>query len=175
MIQITPVNLEQVAAAVSHIPGAVEKAVKNSIRLTLQDAEKNAVEKVKARYTSPISEFKSALNKINSGMSGELSAKGFPISLNHFKNSPSYRITRRGNYVKVAVLKGSNKIFKSAFRLHSGGTLLKRKTKNRTPIEKLFGPAPAEMLNVPEVREPVLRQAELQFQSHFISEVNKFL
>ena len=174
-IEITAVNIEQVSAAISHIPGAVQKATKSAISKTLPEVKKLAVEKVKARYTSPIAEFTSNLQTINFGTRGELHAKGTPISLRRFKHSPQSRINQRGVYIKSAVLKGRAKILKSAFKISDGGTILKREGKSRTPIEKLFGPAPAEMLNVPQVREPVLRQAEIQFHTNFISEVNKFL
>ena len=172
MVTLSVEGLVEAASHIAHIPGAVEKASKSAVRKTLTEARRDIVRRVKSRYTSPIGEFTSALTTKVSGTEGKIEARGRLIPLSHFQYAPKSRITQRGVYIKAAVLRGGGRMIKSAFK---HGTLLSRVGQSRLPLKKLFGPAPAEMLNVPEVREPVMDLIERQFQANFISEVNKFL
>ncbi len=175
MLNIQVVNLEQVAAAISHIPGAVEKAVKISVKKTLQGAKKDAVAKVKQRYTSPIGIFTRSLQIKASAMGGSLISKGAKNPLEKFKTAPKGRINQRGNYIKATVVQGQGGILKKAFRKSGGESIFERIGASRLPIKKLKSVAAPSMLGVPQVREPVMRQIESRFGSEFISAVSQFL
>ena len=175
MITVQVQNLGQVAAAISHIPSAVEKAVSSSIKKTLRQAEKEAVRNVKNRYTSPIALFKSSLSKNFSGMQGTLQSKGSALGLHKFQHSPIYRITSRGKYIKSVVVRGQGAILKRAFKMDDRPVLFEREGEPRMPIKKMFSVSPPQMLNAPSVRDKVQSQAERFLADNFISEVNKFL
>ena len=175
MITITPINLEQVENLIAHIPGTVEKATKNSVRQTLKDARREIISKVKARYTSPISLFTQSLKVKSSGLTGEIKSVGAKNPLEKFKVSPKHRITGRGRYLKAVVIQGQGGILERAFMKSTSMSIFERVGASRFPIHKLKSVAAPSMLNVEQVREPVLNLIERQFQNHFISEVNKFL
>lgn len=175
MISVTPVNLEQVAAAVSHIPGAVEKAAKVASKKTLQGAKKDAISKVKARYTSPIGIFSKSLKIKSAAMGGELKSTGSKNPLEKFRTAPKGRITSRGVYISATVVQGQGGVLKQAFRKSTSQSIFERVGQSRFPIRRLKSVAAPSMLNVPQVREPVLNQIERRFGTEFISAVGAFL
>ena len=174
MFTIT-VNLEQAAAALNHIPGAVQKAVKSSARKTLQSARREAVQKVKQRYTSPIGLFTGSLQVKSSASGGSIKSTGSRNPLEKFKATPSGRITTRGRYIKATVVKGQGGVLKKAFRKSSGASIFERLGARRFPIKKLKSVAAPSMLNVAEVREPVMQKIETEFPKHFLSAVSQLL
>ena len=169
MLNIQVVNLEQIAAAISHIPGAVEKAVKISAKKTLQGAKKDAIAKVRQRYTSPIGIFSRSLQVKASAMGGSLISKGAKNPLEKFKTAPKGRITQRGSYIKATVVKGQGGISPKAFRKTGGESIFERLGRSRMPIKKLKSVAAPSMLGVSQVREPVMQQIESRFAGEFIS------
>lgn len=175
MITIDLPNLPQVENLIAHIPGAVEKATKSAVKKTLREAKREAINKVKARYTSPVSLFTQSLKVKSSGLSGEILSSGAKNPLEKFKVSPGHRITTRGQYLQATVVKGQGGILKNAFMKTTSESIFQRLGVDRYPIVKLKSVAAPSMLNVEQVREPVLNLIERQFSQSFISEVNKFL
>ena len=175
MLSVRVQNLDAVVAAIGHIPGAVEKAVKIASRKTLKAAKKEAISRVKQRYTSPIGLFTKSLQLKVTGSGGSLSSKGSKLGLNKFKTAPQGRITQRGRYIKATVVRGQGDIIKKAFRQSGNESIFERVGASRLPIKKLFSVAPPSMLNVPQVREPVLRQIEERFGTELVSAVSQFL
>ena len=173
MISVELRNLEQVSAAISHIPGAVEKAVKASIKKTLTQSQREAVRLVKNRYTSPISIFKSTLKKNISGTQGTLQSIGSAIPLHKFQHSPNYRINSRGKYIKSVVVRGQGGILKRAFKMSDRPVLFEREGDARMPIKKMFSLSAPSMFSA--VSEKVQTQSERFLAENFIQEVNKFL
>ncbi len=168
MLQVT-VNLESAVAALGRIPPQAQKALKKASRKTLQLAKREAVAKVKARYTSPISLFTSSLQLKARATGGELISKGAKNPLYKFKTAPKGRITTRGRYIHAEVVRGQGGTLKKAFRMSSGPNIFERIGASRKPIKKLYSVAAPSMLNVPEVREPVMQKIETQFPIEFIN------
>mgnify|MGYP003571271022 CR=1 FL=1 len=159
----------------SRIPGAVQKAVKSSARKTLQSARREAVSKVKARYTSPTSIFTGSLSVKSSASGGAIKSTGSRNPLEKFKATPSGRITQRGRYIKAEVVRGQGGTLPKAFRKSSGASVFERLGANRFPIKKLKSVGAPSMLNVPQVREPVMQKIETEFPKHFLSAVSQML
>ena len=174
MITVT-VNLESAVAALARIPGAAQKAVKQASRKTLQSAKREAVAKVKARYTSPVGLFTSSLSLKTSASGGSIKSRGSKNPLEKFRATPAGRITQRGRYIKAEVVRGQGGLLKKAFRKSGGASIYERLGARRFPIKKLKSVAAPSMLNVPEVREPVMQKIETEFPVHFISAVSSFL
>ena len=175
MITVELRNIEQVSAAISHIPGTVEKAVKSSIKKTLTQSQKEAIRLVKNRYTSPINLFKTSLKKKVSGTQGRLDSQGSAIPLHKFQHSPNYRINRRGKFIKATVVKGQGGILEKAFKSNSLPVLFEREGQPRLPIKKMFSVSAPQMLNAEPVREKVQDLTERFLAENFVAEVNKFL
>lgn len=168
------VNLAQAAAAISHIPGAVDKAVKKSTRKALNRAKKEAISKVEARYTSPVSIFTQSLSTKVTGSGGSLISKGAKNALEVFQTSPQGRITSRGVYIKATVVNGQGGVLPTAFRKSGNISIYQRVGQSRLPIKKLKSVAAPSMLAVSEVSSPVMQVAEETLEREFISAVNLF-
>ena len=168
-------NAEEAIKGLERIPGAARKAVKSASRKTLQEARREAVAKVKARYTSPIGLFTSSLTVKSNDSGGSIKSKGSKNPLEKFKATPSGRIRTRGRYIRATVVKGQGGILPTAFRKSGGKSIYERLGRSRFPIKKLKSVAAPSMLNVPEVREPVMQKIETQFPIEFLSAVSSFL
>ena len=175
MLTVTVLNLEPTIAALARIPGAAQKALKTSARKTLQSAKREAVAKVKARYTSPVGLFTSSLSLKTSASGGSIKSRGSKNPLEKFRATPAGRITQRGRYIHAEVVRGQGGLLKKAFRKSGGASIYERLTANRFPIKKLKSVAAPSMLNVAEVLEPVMQKIETEFPMHFISAVSQFL
>jgi len=175
MLTVTVLNLEPTIAALGQIPQNARKALKQASRKTLQSAKREAVAKVKQRYTSPIGLFTSSLKLNVSGSGGNLTSKGSKLPLYKFKTRPAGRITQRGRYIHAEVVRGQRGNLPKGFRMSEGPNIFERIGERRKPIKKLYSVAPPSMLNVPEVREPVMQKIETEFPINFISAASSFL
>lgn len=175
MIIVQVENLEEVAARISHIPGAAQKALKTAGRKTLKAAKKDAIEKVKARYTSPTNLFTKSLKIRTTSTGGKLISRGAKNALDKFQNAPSGRITAKGVYIRSTVVRGQGGILPTGFRKSSGAAIFERVGQSRFPIKKLYSVAAPSMINVAQVREPVLQKIEQKFPQEFVSAVENFL
>ena len=169
------VNLSQAQAAISHIPGAAEKAMKIATRKALRRAKKDAISKAGARYTSPVSIFSQSLSTKIQGAGGSLISRGAKNALEKFQTAPQGRITSRGVYIKATVVRGQGGELKTAFRKGGSISIYQRVGQSRFPIKKLSSVAAPSMLAVEQVREPVMQGIEQTLQQEFIPAVNSVL
>ena len=169
MISVTVLNLDSTVAALGEIPANAKKAIKKASRKTLQAAKREAIAKVKARYTSPISIFTQSLTIKTKSTGGELKSKGGKNPLYKFKTTPQGRIRARGRYIHATVVKGQGDTLKKAFRMSKGPNIFERVGESRKPIKKLYSVAAPSMLNVPQVREPVMQKIETMFPQEFFA------
>lgn len=175
MIEIRPINIEEVAQALSRIPKALEQASKLAMKPTLRDAKQKAVSLATQRYTAGNGIIKSAISLKNSGLSGSLKAAGRRNPLEKFQTSPGGRIKTRGRYIRAVVVRGQGELLKRAFRKTSSKSIFERIGSDRFPLRKLSSVSAAGMLSVSQVREPLTERMSDQFRINFLNAASKVL
>lgn len=174
-ISAEPVNIEQVARGIAHIPGAIERAAKNAIRRTLRGARKDAGTLAKKRYTLPAGIVTRSLSIKVSGFSGEMTSKGFRNPLEKAKTNPKGRIKQRGKYIRAVVVRGQGGIIKRAFRKSGGTSIFERVGASRFPIRKLKTVSAPSMVSHPTVSIPVINKMEQRLGINFLHEASAIL
>lgn len=161
VIQIDPpANLRMIAARLSHIPGAMERAAKNAIGRTLKGARQDASRRISARYTIKTGLVMSTVKTRVAGLTGEMKSRGSRNPLDRFRHAP----TKRRNPplpggVHVEVIKGQGGQLRHAWLMQSGG-IFERVGASRFPIRKFHSASAPGMLAVPPVSAAIVAKME---------------
>lgn len=169
MITIEPVNIEPVIAALSRIPGGIERAARSAIRRTLRGGRKDAGTLTRRRYTLPAGVVTSSLSVKVSGLSGEMRSRGGRNPLEKAKTNPKGRIRTRGRYIRAEVVRGQGGVIPKAFRPYGAG-IFAREGRSRYPIRRLSTVSAPGMVSHPSVSEPIINKMSQRFSVNFLHE-----
>ena len=187
MIEIDARSLDRAAQLLAGMPGAAEKAAKTAIRKTVRGARKDAVDKVKDRYTIKPAYVTRTLGFSFSagGLTGSFKSSGRVNDLAYFKHSPRSVPKRRppkGQYLYSQVVKGEGGTIAHAFlaRMRSGHVGVFQRAGHGAsnaplPIDKLAGPSTPQMLGSPTVSAFIQKRMEERLTKNIEHEVNAFL
>lgn len=186
MIEVDARGIEQAQELLKDIPGASKKAVSTALRKSLRNAKKEAVKKVRERYTIRKAGYVSRTIKMKvENMTGILSSKGPVNDLSYFKTNPKTVPKRRppkGKYLYSQVVKGQGGTIAHAFlaKMKSGhvGVFQRagRGANNASlPISKLSGPSTPQMLGSPSVTEFIAKKMLERMDKNLEHEIDAFL
>ncbi|MCI6484500.1 MAG: hypothetical protein MSA24_09050, partial [Selenomonadaceae bacterium] len=109
MIEINASALQQAEKLLQGIPGAAKKASLTAVKKTVRGAKRDAVQKVRERYTIKPAYINRTMSFINDDGSFGFRSKGRVNDLAYFKHSPASVPKRRpakGKYLYSQVVKG---------------------------------------------------------------------
>lgn len=187
MIEIDASALDRASRLLAGMPGAAEKAAKTAVRKTVRGARKDAVAKVKERYTIKPTYITRTLGFSFSvgGLTGAFKSSGRVNDLAYFKHNPESVPRRRppkGKYLYSQVVKGEGGTIAHAFlaKMRSGHVgVFQREGHGASnaslPIEKMAGPSTPQMLGSPTVAEFIQQRMEEQLERNIGHEINAFL
>lgn len=186
MIEVDARGIEQAQELLKDIPGATKKAVSTALRKSLRNAKKEAVKKVRERYTIRKAGYVSRTIKMKvENMTGILSSKGPVNDLSYFKTNPKTVPKRRppkGKYLYSQVVKGQGGTIAHAFlaRMKSGHVGVFQRAGHGAsnaslPISKLSGPSTPQMLGSPSVTEFVAKKMLERMDKNLEHEIDAFL
>ena len=186
MIEVDARGIEQAQELLKDIPGATKKAVSTALRKSLRNAKKEAVKKVRERYTIRKAGYVSRTIKMKvENMTGILSSKGPVNDLSYFKTNPKTVPKRRppkGKYLYSQVVKGQGGTIAHAFlaRMKSGHVGVFQRAGHGAsnaslPISKLAGPSTPQMLGSPSVTEFVAKKMLERMDKNLEHEIDAFL
>lgn len=187
MIEIDASALHDAAKLLDGIPGAAKKAAKTAVRKTVRGARKDAVAKVKERYTikGPYITRTLGFSFSAGGLTGSFRSSGRVNDLAYFKHNPQSVPKRRppkGKYLYSQVVKGEGGTIAHAFlaRMKSGHVGVFRReghgaSNASLPIEKMAGPSTPQMLGSPSVAAFIQKKMEERLARNMEHEVNAFL
>lgn len=186
MIEVDARGIEKAVELLEHIPGAAKKAVSTALRKSLRGAKKEAVKKVRERYTIRKAGYVTRTLKMKvEEMTGILSSKGPVNDLSYFITKPKTVPKRRpqaGKYLYSQVVKGEGGTIAHAFlaRMRSGHVGVFQRGNHghdsaSLPIHKLSGPSTAQMLGSKEVTEYISEKMLERMDKNLEHEINAFL
>ena len=186
MIEVDARGIEQAQELLKDIPGATKKAVSTALRKSLRNAKKEAVKKVRERYTIRKAGYVSRTIKMKvENMTGILSSKGPVNDLSYFKTNPKTVPKRRppkGKYLYRQVVKGQGGTIAHAFlaRMKSGHVGVFQRAGHGAsnaslPISKLAGPSTPQMLGSPSVTEFIAKKMLERMDKNLEHEIDAFL
>lgn len=186
MIEVDARGIEQAQELLKDIPGATKKAVSTALRKSLRNAKKEAVKKVRERYTIRKAGYVSRTIKMKvENMTGILSSKGPVNDLSYFKTNPKTVPKRRppkGKYLYSQVVKGQGGTIAHAFlaRMKSGHVGVFQRAGHGAsnaslPINKLAGPSTPQMLGSPSVTEFIAKKMLERMDKNLEHEIDAFL
>ena len=185
MIEINASALQQAEKLLQGIPGAAKKASQTAVKKTVRGAKRDAVQKVRERYTIKPAYINRTMSFINDDGSFGFRSKGRVNDLAYFKHSPASVPKRRpakGKYLYSQVVKGEGGTIAHAFlaKMKSGHVgVFQREGHGANsaslPIEKLSGPSVPQMLGSPTVSEFIQKRMEERLAVNVEHEVNAFL
>ena len=186
MIEVDARGIEQAQELLKDIPGATKNAVSSALRKCLQNAKKEAVKKVRERYTIRKAGYVSRTIKMKvENMTGILSSKGPVNDLSYFKTNPKTVPKRRppkGKYLYSQVVKGQGGTIAHAFlaRMKSGHVGVFQRAGHGAsnaslPISKLAGPSTPQMLGSPSVTEFIAKKMLERMDKNLEHEIDAFL
>lgn len=186
MIEVDARGIEQAQELLKDIPGATKKAVSTALRKSLRNAKKEAVKKVRERYTIRKAGYVSRTIKMKvENMTGILSSKGPVNDLSYFKTNPKTVPKRRppkGKYLYSQVVKGQGGTIAHAFlaRMKSGHVGVFQRAGHGAsnaslPISKLAGPSTPQMLSSPSVTEFIAKKMLERMDKNLEHEIDAFL
>lgn len=186
MIEVDARGIEQAQELLKDIPGATKKAVSTALRKSLRNAKKEAVKKVRERYTIRKAGYVSRTIKMKvENMTGILSSKGPVNDLSYFKTNPKTVPKRRppkGKYLYSQVVKGQGGTIAHAFlaRMKSGHVGVFQRAGHGAsnaslPISKLSGPSTPQMLGSPSVTEFIAKKMLERMDKNLEHEIDAFL
>ena len=186
MIEVDARGIEQAQELLKDIPGASKKAVSTALRKSLRNAKKEAVKKVRERYTIRKAGYVSRTIKMKvENMTGILSSKGPVNDLSYFKTNPktvSKRRPPKGKYLYSQVVKGQGGTIAHAFlaKMKSGHVGVFQRAGHGAsnaslPISKLSGPSIPQMLGSPSVTEFIAKKMLERMDKNLEHEIDAFL
>lgn len=186
MIEVDARGIEQAQELLKDIPGASKKAVSTALRKSLRNAKKEAVKKVRERYTIRKAGYVSRTIKMKvENMTGILSSKGPVNDLSYFKTNPKTVPKRRppkGKYLYSQVVKGQGGTIAHAFlaKMKSGHVGVFQRAGHGAsnaslPISKLSGPSTPQMLGSPSVTEFIGKKMLERMDKNLEHEIDAFL
>lgn len=186
MIEVDARGIEQAQELLKDIPGATKKAVSTALRKSLRNAKKEAVKKVRERYTIRKAGYVSRTIKMKvENMTGILSSKGPVNDLSYFKTNPKIVPKRRppkGKYLYSQVVKGQGGTIAHAFlaKMKSGHVGVFQRAGHGAsnaslPISKLAGPSTPQMLGSPSVTEFIAKKMLERMDKNLEHEIDAFL
>lgn len=186
MIDVDARGIEQAQELLKDIPGASKKAVSTALRKSLRNAKKEAVKKVRERYTIRKAGYVSRTIKMKvENMTGILSSKGPVNDLSYFKTNPKTVPKRRppkGKYLYSQVVKGQGGTIAHAFlaKMKSGHVGVFQRAGHGAsnaslPISKLSGPSTPQMLGSPSVTEFIAKKMLERMDKNLEHEIDAFL
>ena len=186
MVEVDARGIEQAQELLKDIPGASKKAVSTALRKSLRNAKKEAVKKVRERYTIRKAGYVSRTIKMKvENMTGILSSKGPVNDLSYFKTNPKTVPKRRppkGKYLYSQVVKGQGGTIAHAFlaKMKSGHVGVFQRAGHGAsnaslPISKLSGPSTPQMLGSPSVTEFIAKKMLERMDKNLEHEIDAFL
>lgn len=181
MIEFTSEQIERAESLLSHIPGAMPKAMKNATNRAMQSAKTEASRKVRETYyiknkdvTSTIRAHRASI----SNLSARIVSKGNLLALSKFKVTPKTPQPKRKRAIIARVKRGEGGPVRGAFvaSMNSGHTgVFKRAGLARLPVTELYGPAVPQMMDNQDVREHIEEKAVERFNQRLDHEINRIL
>lgn len=178
-------SLQKAETLLESMPGAAEKALQTSIRKSIRGAKKDAVQKVKERYTIKPSYVTRTMKVTYRGLIASLVSKGPVNDLAYFRHNPGNPPKHRpptGVYTYAEVVKGQGGTIAHAFvaRMKSGHVGVFQRAGHGSsnaslPIKKISGPSTPQMLGTPTVAEFIERKAQERMAENLDHEINAFL
>lgn len=186
MVEVDARGIEQAQELLKDIPGSSKKAVSTALRKSLRNAKKEAVKKVRERYTIRKAGYVSRTIKMKvENMTGILSSKGPVNDLSYFKTNPKTVPKRRppkGKYLYSQVVKGQGGTIAHAFlaKMKSGHVGVFQRAGHGAsnaslPISKLSGPSTPQMLGSPSVTEFIAKKMLERMDKNLEHEIDAFL
>lgn len=185
MIEINASALQQAEKLLQGISGAAKKVALTAVKKTVRGAKRDAVQKVRERYTIKPAYINRTMSFINDDGSFGFKSKGRVNDLAYFKHNPA-SVPRhrppRGKYLYSQVIKGEGGTIAHAFlaKMKSGHVGVFQRGGHGTnsaslPIDKLSGPSVPQMLGSPTVSEFIQKRMEERLAVNVEHEVNAFL
>ena len=181
MITLDVKQIKEVEAALSHIPGAIPKAVAMVLNRATETVKTEAARKVRATYVVKNSDILSTM-KITKAFPSSLIARVTSTSgsmpLIKFKVTPNVPQPQRTKPIIVRVKKSGGGPVTRAFVAQMGSGHLgvyMRAGKARSPIEQLYGPSIPAMIGARSVTEWAEQKALEVIDKRLDHEINRIL
>lgn len=156
-------------------PVIISSAMNRSITALSTELTKG----IRSKYHIKAGQIKDATKKTNASpgnLSAQVNISGKPIGLDKFKVTPKTVNPRRKSPIKVAVKKGGGAPVKGAFNANVNGLkVMRRTTKKRLPIERLYGPAIPQMAKNEEVANAARRRGGQVFEERLKHEIRRLV
>ncbi|MBQ9273295.1 MAG: phage tail protein [Succinivibrio sp.] len=175
-IALDPKDLERAKRLLKGIPGGAHKAVARALNRTAQTTRTALSRKVTERYTVKAGDVKSSMKMTRAGkeLEARIDIESPRIDASKFKLKPRQDTTGQPNKkVTAEYLKGSPFQVKKGFIWH--GHLFEREEEKRLPINKMTGPAIAQMAGSEQVIEEVEERASDALSRNLEHEVTVLL
>lgn len=154
-------------------------AISNAINRAVTNVNSNIKKEVRKEYIVRAGDIQATLKverASRASLSGKVKSTGNPISLEKFKISPKTPNPKRKAPIKAAVKKGSLKTVLGAFVADiNGAKVFERKSSERLPIKKLFGPSVPQMINNEGIRMQIEQEGHQTFNNRLGHEINRIL
>ena len=181
-INFSSKQMNHAIKALQAIPGGVERAAVPALNRANQSARAEGLRKLTETYTAKRADIVKTLRMTKAtrtSLVSGFSSKSPRMPLTAFSVSPR-KPTVRGEKVRVSVRRDSGSKTISRGFLNKGTSsgrlqVLQREGLSRYPIQTLFGPSPAQMLNEEGVRESVEKRASEVLERRFDHEIGRLL
>lgn len=185
MIEVTEKQIERVSTILAGIPKGAERAVTSSMNRGLATVRKKATERAMKSYyikrKDLLDGVKTSIKKATFGsLQGYVNFSGAVIPLIKFNVAPK---TPERRVVTVSVLRNSTakkleqafvaKMRKGQKNSHIG--IFERITRERLPIEQLYGPSVPHMVGNQEVIKQIEADAQRQVDRRLEHEISRIL
>lgn len=167
---------QQLGGIQGKAPNAISRAMNRAVTATATSVSKE----VRKKYHVKAGDVKDATTRSRSSpssLSASVRLTGGPIGLDKFKVSPKTVNPKRKSQLKISVRKdrGAGSVA-GAFNANINGVkVMKRTSKKRLPIERLFGPSIPQMAKNEEVSNTAGRRGGVVFEERLRHEIGRIL
>ena len=167
-VTVSGTKLAALKAALKNTKRKLERELSTAINATAKKVTLEAARQLKAEMTVSVKMIKKLIRVTSKATPGNPRAwiglsEGYPIPLKYFRAKQ----LKRGVAFKVNPKVRAKSILRDAFIVEQyGGNVYKRKTKNRFPLEKQFGPKPGDFFEAAGIvaKAKALAESELEKQ-----------
>lgn len=165
----------QLGSVQNKTPTVISRAMNRSVTALATSINKG----VRSKYHVKAADVKSATKKRNASpgnLSAGVGVSGSPIGLDKFKVSPKTVNPKRKSQLKIAVKKDGGGTISGAFNANiSGIKVMKRSSRKRFPIERLYGPSIPQMAKNEEIASAARRRGGEVFEDRLKREIQRLL
>lgn len=152
------------------------KANQRALSRTVSYAQTHIVKSLKENFTIQSKAVKSSMRVRKDDKSGaaQIIVSGPPLGIDKYSVKPKYDTTGSSRRpVIVSVTRGVNKTVGNGFIWQ--GHVFRRQTDGRLPIEKVVGPAVAQILDTPEVLEEISENTQEFYEKRLNHEIDHLM